>query len=236
MISLHHRSDAKEYIDGPPVEAELLRQTYREMKSINAHTLGYWPTMSAVEYFFGRCGRDRVISVLDIGCGDGEILRRIDDHGRARGLSLELTGIDLNRDAILAAIELSPSRIDFIHGDILTDGEDRQYDLIINSLTMHHLADEEIVRLMQWMTAHARIGWSISDLDRRAIAYYFIKYFTRIRGFNHVICHDAPLSVARGFRRKDWSGFIIRSAIDPDSIRISWYPNFRHGIRYEKPL
>jgi hypothetical protein len=149
---------------------------------------------------------------------------------------LELTGIDLNRDAILAAIELSPSRIDFIHGDILTDGEDRQYDLIINSLTMHHLADEEIVRLMQWMTAHARIGSSISDLDRRAIAYYFIKYFTRIRGFNHVICHDAPLSVARGFRRKDWSGFIIRSAIDPDSIRISWYPNFRHGIRYEKPL
>jgi hypothetical protein len=61
----------------------------------------------------------------------------------------------------------------------LPNGEDKTYDLIINSLTMHHLTDQEIVKLMQWMTAHARIGWSISDLDRRAIAYYFIKYFVK---------------------------------------------------------
>jgi SAM-dependent methyltransferase len=236
MIKLYHRSDAKEYIDDPQIDAGTLRQTYQEMKSINTCTLGYWPTMKAVGYFLERCGRDRAIKILDIGCGNGEILRRIDDYGRNRNFSLELTGIDLNREAIAAAVELTSPKINFIHGDIFTDGENRIYDIIINSLTMHHLADQEIVKLMRWMTAHVRIGWSISDLDRRAVAYYFIKYFTRLRGYNHVICHDAPLSVARSFRRGDWDSLLAQTEINLDSVRIFWYPNFRYGIRYEKPL
>jgi SAM-dependent methyltransferase len=236
MIQLHHRSDAKEYIDDPHIDAGILGQTYREMKSINICTLGYWPTMNAVEYFLQRCGHDRVITVLDIGCGDGEVLRRINAFGRKKNFSLELTGIDLNHEVISAAIKLTGPGINFIHGDILTDSDNKTYDIIINSLTMHHLADREIVKLMQWMTMYARIGWSISDLDRRAIAYYFIKYFTRLAGYNHVIRHDAPLSVARSFRRKDWVDLIAQSEFNLDSIRIFWYPNFRYGIRYEKPL
>ena len=236
MINLCHRSDTKENIDDPQIDARVLRQTYQEMKSINISTLGYWPTMSAVEYFLARYGHDRVITVLDIGCGDGEILRRIDDYGRNRGFSLELTGIDLNREVISAAVELTSSKINFIHGDIFANGENKNYDLIINSLTMHHLTNQEIVKLMRWMTTHARIGWSISDLDRRAIAYYFIKYFTRLAGYNHVIRHDAPLSVARSFRHKDWDDLLTRGEFDLDSAKISWYPNFRYGICYEKSL
>jgi hypothetical protein len=101
---------------------------------------------------------------------------------------------------------------------------------------MHHLTEQEIVKLMQWMTSHARIGWSVSDLDRHPIAYYFIKYFTKLRRFNHVICHDAPLSVARSFRRKDWDGLLAQAGLGSEAVKISWYPNFRYGIRYEKPL
>ena len=234
VIKLYRRSDAKEFIDDPKIEAEPLRQTYQEMKSLNICTFGYWPTMSAVAYFLARCGGNRVIKILDIGCGDGEILRRIDDYARQRGFSLELTGIDLSHEAILAAIELTSSRINFIHGDIFTEAEDKTYDLIINSLTMHHLTDQEIVKLLRWMTTHAQIGWSISDLDRRMIPYYFIKYFTKLGGFNRVICHDAPLSVARSFRRQDWVDLLTQAELKLDTIKISWYPNFRYGIRYEK--
>lgn len=236
MIKLYYRSDAKEYIDDPQLDAKILRQTYQEMKRVNTCTLGYWPTMNAVEHFLARRGHDRVVKILDIGCGDGEILRRIDDYGRKRKFNLELTGIDLNREAILAAIELTGLKINFIHGDILANGENKIYDLIINSLTMHHLTNQDIVKLMQWMTRHVSIGWSISDLDRQAIAYYFIKYFVRLGDFNHVISHDAPLSVARGFRRRDWVNLLTQAGINLGSIKISWYPNFRYGIRYEKPL
>lgn len=236
MINLCQRMDAQEYMDDPQVDARVLRQTYQELKSINICTLGYWPTMSAVEYFLSRCARDRVTKILDIGCGDGEILRRIDHYGRKNNFSLELTGIDLKSQAIAAAVTRTASKINFIHGDIFAQSEDETYDLIINSLTMHHMTNQEIVKLIQWMTRHARIGWSISDLDRRAVAYYFIKYFARLGRFNHVICHDAPLSVARSFRRGDWIDLVTQAGIGLDSVKISWYPNFRYGIRYEKRL
>jgi 2-polyprenyl-3-methyl-5-hydroxy-6-metoxy-1,4-benzoquinol methylase len=236
MIKLDHRSDAREYIDDAHIDANVLRQTYQEMKSLNICTLGYWPTMSALEYLLARCGRDRTIKILDIGCGDGEILRRIDDYGRRKNFSFELTGIDLSSEAIAASVELTPSGITFIHGDILSYGENKTYDIIINSLTTHHMTNQEIVKLMQWMTVHARIGWSISDLNRRAIAYYFIKYFASIGGYNYVICHDAPLSVTRSFRRQDWVNLLAQAEFNLDSVKISWYPNFRYGIRYEKSV
>jgi 2-polyprenyl-3-methyl-5-hydroxy-6-metoxy-1,4-benzoquinol methylase len=236
MVNLLYRSDKKEYIDNPCMDAQLLSQTYQELKIINICTLGYWPTMSAVKYFLGRYGRKREIRILDIGCGDGEILRRIKDYGNKRNFSLDLTGIDLNQDVITVASQRSPSGIRFIHGDIFADRENKTYDIIINSLTMHHLTDQEIVKLMRWMTNHARIGWSISDLHRRSFAYYFAMCFVRLAGLNHVICHDAPLSVARGFRRRDWIDLLSHAELNINSTQLSWYPNFRYGIRYEKFL
>jgi len=236
MIKLNHRSDAKECIDDPQVDAWDLRQTYNQVKSINVYTLGYWPTMSAVGYFLARYGRNQKIKILDIGCGDGETLRRIDDYARHKNFSLELTGVDLNREVISAAIAATRPKINFIHGDILGNYSGETYDLIISSLTMHHLTNQEIERLLPWMSDHARIGWFISDLHRHKFAYYFIKFFNKLCGFNQLVCHDAPLSVARSFRHQDWIDLLTQAGINLDHIKISWYPNFRHGIRYEKFL
>jgi len=236
MIKLYHRSDAKECIDDPQVDARTLRQTYNQVKRINVYTLGYWPTMSAVGYFLARYGRNRKIKIMDIGCGDGETLRRIDNYARHRNYSLELTGIDLNPEVISAAIEVTTTEINFIHGDILDNDRGETYDLIISSLTMHHFTDQDIVRLMQWMGEHTRVGWFISDLHRHGFAYYFIKYFNKLCGFNHLVCHDAPLSVARGFRHQEWIDLITRAGTNLNHIKISWYPNFRYGIRYEKSI
>jgi len=236
MVKLSHRNNAKECIDDPHLDERTLRQTYQQVKSINVYTLGYWPTMSAIRYFLARHGSNRKIKILDIGCGDGETLRRIHDYGRIRNFSLELTGIDLNREVISWAVELTTSKINFVHGDILSNDGNENYDLIVNSLTMHHLTNQEIVKLLQWMSGHASTGWFISDLHRHVIAYYFIKYFNKLRGFNNLVCHDAPLSVARSFRRKEWIDLLTQAEINLDLIKIFWYPNFRYGIRYEKSL
>jgi 2-polyprenyl-3-methyl-5-hydroxy-6-metoxy-1,4-benzoquinol methylase len=236
MIKLRHRSHAKECIDDPQVDAGTLRQTYLQVKQINIYTLGYWPTMSAIKYFLARYPPVGKIKVLDIGCGDGETLRRIDAYARARHCPVALTGIDLNREVVLSARDLSGAGINFIHGDIFSIGQDESYDLIINSLTMHHLSDQQIIKLMQWMSLHAQKGWFVSDLHRHYIAYYFIKCFDKLCGFNHLVCHDAPLSVARGFRRNEWIDLLNQAGLDPGHFKISWYLNFRYGIRYEKPV
>ena len=237
MIQLKCRSEAKECLDDFLVDQNVLRATFQQLKKINEFTLGYWPTMSTIRYFLERYGRNRVINILDIGCGDGETLRRIDDYGRTRKFSLRLKGIDLNKQVIALANEENFSKdINFIHGDALANDSTQVYDLIISSLTMHHLKDEDIIKLMHWMSLNARIGWFISDLHRHPMAYYFIKYFVRLGKFNRYIRHDAPLSVARGFRRQDWNKILSNAQFNHNDVRISWYPNFRYGIRYEKFL
>jgi SAM-dependent methyltransferase len=237
MVRFDNRRHDKECIDDSCLDFKVLQETYQQLKSINDMTLGYWPTMSAVKYFLGNYGRGRELKILDIGCGDGESLRRIGDYAHLKKFSLELVGIDLNPDVIVAAIEATSSKnIRFIHGDALDDNHNETYDLIMSSLTMHHLKDEEIVKLIRWMSSRARIGWFVSDLHRHPIAYYFIKYFVKIFRFNPLICHDAPLSVARSFRRNEWSVFLKEAGLDVSCTRIAWYPNFRHGIRYEKSL
>jgi 2-polyprenyl-3-methyl-5-hydroxy-6-metoxy-1,4-benzoquinol methylase len=235
-VPLLYRSDSKERMDDQQVDKETISQTHQQLKSINGCTFGYWPTMSAVKYFLGRYGSQGKIKILDIGCGDGETLRRIDDFRRMGDFSLELTGIDLNREVIATALELTASHINFIHGDILAHDGDVTYDVIINSLTMHHLSNEEIVKLVQWMSDRACIGWFISDLHRHWIAYYFIKYFVKLCRFNHLVCHDAPLSVARGFRHAEWIELLTQAGINFDRVKISWWPNFRYGILYDKSL
>lgn len=236
MMTLYRQSKSKEFIDDPQVDAKTLRQTYRQLKVINMCTFGYWPTMRAIKYFLSRFGNSRKVKILDIGCGDGETLRRIDQYGRTRNLCLELTGIDVNDEAISSAIELTASNIKYVRGDILAHEDLEVYDVIINSLTMHHLNHQQIIKLMQWMSDHARMGWFISDLHRNVVPYYFIKNFVKLCRFNHLVCHDAPLSVARGFRRKEWIGLLTQTKLDLNSVRVFWYPNFRYGIRYENFL
>lgn len=232
-MSWNQRIHAREHIDDPRISFNVLTETYRQLSRVNKFTLGYWPMMRGLKYFLARYRGRREITILDIGCGNGELLRRIECFGRRAKVPLKLTGIDLSPAIVTAAQQMTNSAdIAFIQGDALDHAE--PYDLIISLLTTHHLTDDNIVKLLSKMTANARLGWLIVDLNRHRIAYYFIKFFLRIFPFNAVMRHDGPISVERSFRRRDWEHLIMRAGIDKDSIKITWYPNFRYGIRYEK--
>jgi 2-polyprenyl-3-methyl-5-hydroxy-6-metoxy-1,4-benzoquinol methylase len=234
MITLSNRQNKLEYIDDFNDE-KVLDQTYQEIRDINNLTFGYWPTLSAVKYFSRKYSSYGQMKILDIGCGDGETLRGIEHYAQTKRFNLKLTGIDLNGSVISAAVKRTlSSNIEYIHGDALK--HDRDYDLIISSLTMHHMRNEQIIKIIQWMVLHANHGWFVSDLHRHCLPYYFIKYWTRIFRFNPLICHDAPLSVARSFKRYEWINFLIQAKVNANCARIDWYPNFRYGIRYERLL
>lgn len=233
-MHLSQRSSRKERIDEADVDPEVLRQTHRQLRRINACTLGYWPTMEAIRHFFAIRPPGRDLRILDIGCGDGETLRRIRAYGLRQRVPLRLTGMDVCPHMIAAANRATPQAIHFIQGDATAPDYMDRYDVIISSLTMHHLANDAIVRLMRWMTETTAVGWFISDLNRHAVAYHFIKHFTAALGFNPLICHDAPLSVARAFRRGEWTQLLKEADIRSDRVKVTWYPNFRYGVRYEQ--
>ncbi len=80
--------------------------------------------------------------VLDLGCGDGELLARLKRRGER-----DLLGIELDPDAILAAVRRG---VDVIQGDLdagLGDFSDRQFDIVLLSQTLQSVANPETVLL-----------------------------------------------------------------------------------------
>lgn len=225
------RSRQLELLDGENLDFDEYRETLRQLELINSLTGGHGLTLRGLDLVSSRYP-GKTLRILDIGFGFGGALRAAHQWAVEKGVNVELTGVDLNPWAKEVAEEETPKEfgVRFLVGNALTFSGDGEFDVIINSLFMHHLDDEEIVDMIRWMTNRARLSWFINDLHRHPLAFHFIKICTRAFGFNRVIRNDAPLSVARSLSRNEWMDLIRVSGVPSESIRIRWYWSFRYGI------
>jgi SAM-dependent methyltransferase len=124
---------------------------------------------------------DSVHSVLDFGCGKGDLLNCIANQ---TSIPLEnLVGIDV------APISTPKEKLGFSFYESLGDLGDRKFDLIIISHTLEHLLDFEIMRqLLSMLTINGSVfvevpnADSYADFIRKTPFYYFdrlhINHFT----------------------------------------------------------
>jgi SAM-dependent methyltransferase len=223
----------------------------KTLQIINTLTLAYRPTLRWFKQMTGTRSRSGVlcrvpgcnaagarppVSVLDVGCGGGDMLRKIWRWAKKRNLTVELEGIDLNpwskKSADLATPADAPIR--FQTADLFALDPSRRPDFIVSSLFTHHLTHGELVRFIQWMDRHAARGWFINDLHRHPLPYSFIKYAVRALFSNRMIRHDAPVSVARAFTASEWRDLLREAAIPVERTEIEWFFPFRYGISCRK--
>lgn len=166
---------------------------------------------------------NRRFRVLEIGCGGGDNLRAIRNWAEKIHLPVELRGVDINADCIEYAKQLKRNRgIDFIRSDYKQMVFIDKPDIIFSSLFCHHFAEEELVFMLDWMKKNSSIGFFINDLHRHAVAYYAIKVLTQTFSKSYLVKNDAPLSVERGFRRKDWERLFDKAGIHNFSCKWKW--------------
>lgn len=255
MPSFQSRSKQLELLDDPSVSFEELQSTFKQIEFINRFTAAYNPTLSFIKKIYYEYHKNqqpnKALSILDAGCGHGDQLRAIYNWAAANDIAINLSGIDLSPSSKKSA-EISlqdnnfirrdddtyykahteSSSISFHTGDIFDLQPSTKYDIVINSLMTHHLSDEMIIRLIEWMNSHSNYGWHINDLHRHPLAYYLIKSITASLPFNSLLKNDAPLSVARSFRYNDWLELIEASNIDKSKVDINWYWSFRYIVNY----
>jgi hypothetical protein len=80
------------------------------------------------------------------------------------------------------------------------------------------------------MQQNSQIGFFINDLQRHWLAYYSIKWLTKIFSKSRLVKNDAPLSVARGFHKSEWNTLFDLAQIK--SVTINWKWAFRYLIVY----
>lgn len=145
----------------------------------------------------------REFSVLDVGCGSGELLRIIAEFAKATGRKASLTGIDLNPISSATTQKESEqfSEIASVRGDALKlPFADGAFDYAISSLFFHHLTDEQIVTALKEMSRVGRRGIFVIDLHRHPAAYALYKLFCFAFRISPLVRQDGSLSIRKGFR------------------------------------
>jgi SAM-dependent methyltransferase len=229
-FTLPGRLHAAELMDSDCESFEDYRRCISDLEILNRISLGYRPTLAALDTFVA--GR-REISVLDVGSGHGDMLRRIALSARQRQIAADLTGLDLNPWAARAAGEATTAdlAIRYETGDLFSVDPERRFDVIVSSLFAHHLADEELLRFIRWMDRTARLGWFINDLHRHAVPYHFLRATLGLAGMHRFVRHDGPVSVRRAFTAADWTAALAAAGIPQERSEISWWFPFRWGVR-----
>jgi 2-polyprenyl-3-methyl-5-hydroxy-6-metoxy-1,4-benzoquinol methylase len=95
-------------------------------------------------------------------------------------------------------------------------------DIVTCSLFLHHFKHDEAVKVVRRMYDISKQCVIINDLHRHWLAYYAIKLLTGIFSRTYMVKHDAPLSVARAFRRQDWMRLLRDAGIAYYTIKWRW--------------
>jgi SAM-dependent methyltransferase len=219
VVDFSRRGDLSEWMD-EPCDPEVMYACLRDMAKANSWTLAYWPLLQWLGSFAKRL--DQPIRILDVGCGYGDCLRRVEAWARKRNLAVELTGLERNKDAVESARRASPSgsRIQWIQEDIFTYKPDHPFQLVISSLFTHHLDNDQIVRFLQWMEANAKDGWFINDLYRSPVPYHFFRIVSKLFRLHPYVQHDGPISIRRSFIPADWQALCAEAGIAPSNFQL----------------
>ena len=218
------RADLTEWMDEPGVGYEDLRGCLLNLEQVNRATFAYGPTLAWMEQVVEVHG-SRELSVVDVGCGGGDTLRKLARWARGRGVKLKLTGVDLSAHAIRVAREQTPAElgIDWVEGDAVALSSERAMDVVISSLLTHHLREAEIVLLLKWMERSARVGWFINDLERAETSFYLFRALAWAMRWHPFVKHDGPVSIRRAFREEDWRRMCAAAELREGNYRLEHF-------------
>lgn len=230
MTSFSQRSLQKELIDDFNCSGEELRQTLRELKTINKLLGGNRVTTDGIKKLMATSPPGR-ITVADVGCGGGDMIRVMHDWANRKKLTIDFLGLDANPHTVqMASDNLSDlSRIRLETTNVFDPVfQQEKTDIVTCTLFTHHFTDDELVRMFKAFKEKATIGMVINDLHRHPLAYYSIKILTRLFSNSRLVINDAPISVQRSFRKKELQEILNQAGWRNYSV--TWHWAFRWQV------
>jgi 2-polyprenyl-3-methyl-5-hydroxy-6-metoxy-1,4-benzoquinol methylase len=231
-IDFRRRAQLTELMD-EPCSRDQLRACLRDIARLNRWSFGYRPLLNWLATLAPRT--DRPLRILDVGCGYGDSLRRVARWAAARGINVELTGLDINHDTVAIATEADPEcRIAWTRADIFAYEPAEPFHVVVSSLFTHHLEDAEVIRFLGWMERHASAGWFVNDLFRSAVPYHFLRVLTRVMHLHRFVQNDGPVSIARSFTPEDWKSLCAAAGFSNGDVTIRPYKPARLCVARSK--
>lgn len=231
MNKFLRRSEEKELMDDLDCNGWVLAQTLKELRTINKLLGGNKVTTSGLKLLMNSSKNDS-FTLADLGCGGGDMAIHIKKWAIKNRIKLEILGVDANPNIIEFAKERAKEEnltIDFVEANVF-DPEflEKPVDIQTCTLFTHHFTSDELVVILKNLKRQTKLGFVINDLHRHFLAYYSIKWLTKIFSKSRMVKNDAPVSVLRSFQKEDWEDILKASGIV--DYKITWHWAFRWQV------
>ncbi len=221
MSKLATRAIAEELMDADDLDPATYAAVVADLARVNGVTMAARPTLA----FLNRAARGAErLKLLDVGYGDGDMLRRIAHWAARRGIDVELVGVDLNPRSELAARAHTPAGlpITYLTGDY-ADHAGAGWDVVISSLVAHHMTRDQLIAFLRFMETESARGWFVNDLERHGFAHWGFPVLATLMRWHPIVKHDGTLSIARSYRPKEWPALLAEADVT-DAHVIRYFP------------
>jgi 2-polyprenyl-3-methyl-5-hydroxy-6-metoxy-1,4-benzoquinol methylase len=217
MRNLAVRSRQEEQMDAADLDPAIYEKVLHDLARVNRWTFTAQPVLAYLKRAIGGSKRFRL---MDVGFGDGDVLRAIGRWAKKRGIAADLVGVDLNEKSVAAArAATSPDlAIDYRAGDYRD--QPGPFDFVVSSQVTHHMSDDQLRTFLRYMEDEARRGWLICDLHRHGFAHWGFPLLARLLMVHRIVREDGTLSIARAFRPAEWAAILADAGIALDQVRI----------------
>jgi 2-polyprenyl-3-methyl-5-hydroxy-6-metoxy-1,4-benzoquinol methylase len=236
MIDLSARASGEEIMDNLECSGPVVDQTLRELETINTLLGGNYVTLNGLDQLLNNGQATRKFTIADLGCGGGDLLRLMASWANRKELIVDLLGVDANPNIIrFAKKATTENNIRYEAINIFDSAfANRKFDVVVATLFFHHFNSEQLVSFFKQLKKQVSIGIVINDLHRHWLVYYSIKILTRLFSKSAMVKFDAPLSVARSFRKKDWIEILEKAGIQNYTLRWMWAFRWQVVIRVDQ--
>lgn len=192
-------TDLSEWMDAPDADDRQLRQTYAHFRVINLLVAGWWRVYT--RHLRPWLAPDQPRTLLDIGCGGGDVPRALAAWAKRDGGQLSVTAIDADPRAIAYASSLPEQPgVQFrqaLSSDLVRGGQ--RFDFVTSNHLLHHLSAAELQALLRDSEQLCRIEALHSDIERSAFAYAAYRAGTARFFPGSFIHQDGLLSIRRSY-------------------------------------
>lgn len=206
LILKNRNPDLIEWMDRQDCDIELLFNTYRQFKTIN-RLLSGWDKIYRHFIKPHLIYSSKPVSILDIGCGAGDILMYLRNLANKDGFRLNLTGIDpdpramefVKHQSFSDEIQFHPFR----SNEMIKEG--RRFDIVISNHLLHHLNSKEMSAIIKDAALLARKTVIFSDIERSDLGFAAFGLIAPLLFRKSYIVKDGLISIKKSYTKEELS-------------------------------
>jgi len=220
-----------ELLDHPDADPGLVSRSLHHLARANWWFGGWWAVRRGLTRVTRRqaCperqrggGSAARLTILDVGCGTGDLVARAVRWGRQQGVSI--TPIGLERHPAAARLTHNRGVTSLIGCVGALPIREKSVDIVIASQLIHHLSEATIVGFCRTADRIARRGVVIADLRRSVWARAAFQVGARLIALDRVTRLDGLTSIRRGFTPPELEGLLAGAGI---TARVETSPGYR---------